>query len=130
MGGSFEQTVSLLEVAESILQTSRSLECCLIVRLSCKDLLVVVQGVAGNSGLFQKWRKGYSEADIVRRVSTGDEQLGARAAQVMVCDQITCQFETDLTPSYGSVTLPCAVDRGAVVVDCRLHISLRGSEVR
>ena len=130
MFGSFEQAMCLFEVAESVFQTPRGFEGLLIIRFACENLLVKIQSIVGSAGLLQQLREGQGEAYIIGSVAARDEQLGSCAAQIVMCDQVTRQFETEVAPANDSIPLPRAVDRPAIVVDCGLHIVLLRSEAR
>ncbi len=93
-----------------------------------RTFFVVGQSILRSTGLFQKLCEGKGERKIIGCVAARDDQFGSRTAQVMVRDQVTRQFETNVPPSHRSISLPCAVDRSAVVTDRSLHVVSRGSK--
>src|SRR3979409_1250597 len=122
MFGSFEQAMRFFEVAKPLFQAPGGLEPLLTFRFSRENLLVIIQSIVGSAGLLQQLCDRQGETDIIGSIASCDEQLGSGAAQIVMCDQVTRQFETDVAPAKDSVSLPGAVDRCAIVVDCGLHI--------
>jgi len=73
-------------------------------------------------GLFEKICECQGEGNIVWRVASGYEELSARAAEVVMGDEELRELEADVAAADDSVSLPGAVDGGAIVVDGGLHV--------